>query len=37
MSDFVRQLKERSNIAEVVGEFVRLRKAGANHMGRRFQ
>lgn len=32
-NDFVRQLKEQVNIADVVGEFVRLRKAGANHMG----
>lgn len=33
MSDFVRQLKQQINIADVVGEFVRLRKTGSNHMG----
>lgn len=33
MTDFVKQLKEQVNIADVVGEFVRLKKAGSNHMG----
>lgn len=31
--DFIRQLKEQINIADVVGEYVRLRKTGSNHMG----
>lgn len=31
--DFVRQLKEQINIADVVGEYVRLRKTGSNYMG----
>jgi len=33
MTDFVKQLKEQISIAEVVGEFVRLKKSGSNHMG----
>lgn len=33
MTDFIKQLKEHINIAEVVGEYVRLRKTGSNHMG----
>lgn len=33
MTDFVKQLKEHLNIADVVGEYVRLRKTGLNHMG----
>src|SRR5262245_41576549 len=31
--DFVKQLKEQINIADVVGEYVRLRKTGSNYMG----
>lgn len=31
--DFVKQLKEQINIVDVVGEYVRLRKTGSNHMG----
>jgi DNA primase len=33
MTDFVRQLKDSVNIVEVVGEYVRLKKTGSNHMG----
>lgn len=33
MTDFIKQLKEQINIADVVGEYVRLRKTGSNHMG----
>lgn len=33
MTDFVKQLKEHINIVDVVGEYVRLRKTGLNHMG----
>ncbi|MBI3556688.1 MAG: DNA primase [Deltaproteobacteria bacterium] len=33
MMDFVKQLKEQINIADVVGEYVRLRKTGSNYMG----
>ena len=33
MTDFVKQLKEHINIVDVVGEYVRLRKTGSNHMG----
>ena len=33
MTDFVKQLKEQVNIADIVGEHVRLRKTGSNHMG----
>lgn len=31
--DFIKQLKDQINIADVVGEYVRLRKSGSNHMG----
>ncbi|MEW6057985.1 MAG: DNA primase [Bdellovibrionota bacterium] len=33
MTDFIKQLKEQINVAEVVGEYVRLKKTGSNHMG----
>ncbi len=33
MMDFVKQLKEQINIADVVGEYVRLKKTGSNYMG----
>ncbi len=32
-SDDVRQVKERLDIVEVIGDYVRLRKAGANFIG----
>jgi DNA primase len=32
-NEFIQKIKEKASIVEVVGEYVRLKKSGANHMG----